>query len=169
MAPVSRRPRARSEGVRRLGFLIGLALAGCGGAHRDYPRWTVAAAATSQSECVLAQAWIRVSGKTGVGMTVQLRSLGDCTVRVARAELVIAGQRVAAELPAALTLPGRSQAYLWLPFAFDNNQAWNDGARRGQFELVLEANGRAGAPWVIPATHGFVSGRWKPEPTPGRY
>lgn len=142
--------------------LIGALIAGCGGAYRDYPRWTIASDGGNRTDCVEAHAFVRVSGKTGVGMTVQLRTYGDCAVRVARAELVIGTQRHAADRPALQTLPGRSLVYVWLPFPFDNNQAWNDGARTGQFELQLEANGHTGETWIIPATHAFVSGRWKP-------
>lgn len=158
-ADVRRASRPRSWDVRLVPLL--LVLAGCGGAYRNYPRWTLDDGATTATGCVDATAFVRVSGKTGVGLTVQLRSHGDCAVRIARAELVLGKHRHAAELPPPQTLPGRSLVYVWLPFAFDNNRAWNDGKRRGQFELVLEANGVAGAPWIIPATHQFVGGRWK--------
>lgn len=141
--------------------MIGAVLAGCGGAYRNYPRWTIDEGTTTRTDCVEAQAFVRVSGKTGVGVAVQLKSHGDCAVRVTRAELVIGAQRHAAEVPQVTTLAGRSLVYVWLPFAFDNNRAWNDGLRSGQFELQLEANGHAGAPWIIPTNHEFVGGRWR--------
>jgi hypothetical protein len=158
----------RSWGVRVIVLLLG-ALAACGGAYRDYPRWRLTAPAPARTDCVEAQAFVRVSGKTGVGVSVQLRSFGDCAVRIARAELVLGDRRYPAELPPPQTLPGRSLVYVWLPFAFDNNAAWNDGRRSGRFELQLEANGHTGETWIIPATHGFADGRWKPVPKWGAY
>jgi hypothetical protein len=163
-AAVSAAAPPRSWPVRVLApLLFAIAVAGCGGAYRDYPRWTLADATPRRVDCVEAQAFVRVSGKTGVGVTLALRSRGDCVVRIARAELVVGDTRFPAELPAAQTLPGRSLVYLWLPFPFDNEALWNDGRRRGQFELALDVNGVTGAPWIIPATHDFVGGRWKPE------
>lgn len=145
-----------------------LAPAGCGGAYRDYPRWRLTGGTEYANDCVEATGFVRVSGKTGVGMSVQLRSRRDCAVQVTRAELVLGDRRYPAELPPAQTLPGRSLIYLWLPFAFDNNAAWNDGRRRGQFELELTANGQPLA-WTLPAVHEYVNGRWKPAPTVGGY
>lgn len=149
--------------MRALLVLLAVAVAACGGARRNYPRWTLAAGATPhRADCVDARAFVRVSGKTGIGVTLALRSHGTCAVRVARAELVVGTRRFPAALPPAQTLPGRSLVYLWLPFPFDNNALWNDGLRRGQLELVLETGGVARAPWILPAEHAWVGGRWTP-------
>ena len=129
---------------------------------RAYPRWMLDRDTTLDHACLAAEAFVRVSGKTGVGMTVALKSHGTCAVRVVRAELVLDGQRVPAEVPPVPPLPGRSLAYLWLPFPFDNNAAWNDGRRRGQFELELAIGDAPPVTWIIPAHHDFVAGRWEP-------
>jgi hypothetical protein len=130
-------------------------LAACGGGLREYPRWRFASGAPTEMErgCVLGRSFIRMSGKTGVGVTVELRSRGDCTVRFTRAELVLDGMRGAATLPEPLTLRGRSLVYVWLPFELDMDRAWNDGKRSGAFEIDLEVAGVAAPTWRIPADH----------------
>ena len=144
-----------------------IAAAACGGPVRAYPRWSFDSGTQLDRGCLAAEAFVRVSGKTGVGVTVALRSRATCAVRIARAELVVGDLRVPAELPPAQTLPGRSLAYAWLPFAFDNNAAWNDGKVRGQLELDVELGDGERATWIIPAHHGFEAGRF--EPGRGRY
>ena len=140
-----------------------VALAGCGGAYRDYPRWRLTGGADVAHDCVEATGFVRVSGKTGVGLSVQLRSRRDCAVQITKAALVLGDRRYPAELPPAEQLAGRSLVYVWLPFAFDNNAAWNDGRRSGQFEIELTANGQP-VVWTMPAVHEYVNGRWKPAP-----
>ncbi|MBZ0234402.1 MAG: hypothetical protein K8M05_18880 [Deltaproteobacteria bacterium] len=128
-------------------------VAACGGAYREHPRWRFTAPAELEAGCVLGRSFIRMSGKTGVGVTVELRSRGDCTVRFTRAELVLDGMRAPATLPAPLTLKGRSLVYVWLPFELDNERAWNEGKRAGTFELDLEVDGAAAPTWRIAADH----------------
>lgn len=141
--------------------LLSLFAASCGVAVRDYPRWTFDAPTPLASDCLEAEAFVRTSGKTGVGVTVALRSHRTCAVRITRAELILDDQRVAAELPAPQTLPGRSLAYAWLPFAFDNNAAWNRDDRRGRVELDIAVGDAAPTTWSLPATHRFVAGRFR--------
>ncbi|MBK9036650.1 MAG: hypothetical protein IPL61_36275 [Myxococcales bacterium] len=141
-----------------------IAAAACGGPARAYPRWSLDSGTHLDHGCLDADAFVRTSGKTGVGVTVALRSHATCAVTIARAELVVDDLRVAAELPPVQTLPGRSLIYAWLPFPFDNNGAWNDGKRRGQFELEVIVGDGARATWIIPAHHAFASGRYEPGP-----
>jgi hypothetical protein len=124
----------------------------------ERPRWRLTAPSDYAHDCIVGRAFVRKSGKTGVGMTLELRSRGDCAVTIARAELVLAsGRRVPAGIRAVPPLAGRSLVYTWLAFPFDNNAAWNRGDRDGVFELDLAI---AGAPapattWRIPARHAF--------------
>jgi hypothetical protein len=147
--------------------MVGLAtlLVACGGAYREYPRWRFTEAAELEHGCTLARSFIRMSGKSGVGVTVELRSREDCTVRFARAELVLDGLRAPATLPAPLTLHGRSLVYVWVPFEFDNERAWNDGRRSGTFEIDLEVAGAAAPTWRIAADHRREH-RYKPGSDP---
>jgi hypothetical protein len=133
-------------------LVVLLTLGGCGGASRELPRWRFTQATDVDAGCVLGRAFVRMSGKTGVGVTVELRSRGDCTVRFARAELVLDGRRAPATLPAPIELRGRSLIYVWLPFEFDNNRAWNDQLRDGTFEIDLDAAGTT-TTWRIAAAH----------------
>lgn len=144
----------------RTAWLLLLAATACGGPIRAYPRWTLDGDTHFAHGCLDADAYVRVSGKTGVGVTVALRSHATCAVRITRAELVIDQQRVPAELPPPPALPGRTLAYVWLPFAFDNNAAWNDDHRAGRFELDVAIGDAAPVTWTIPAHHAFVAGRW---------
>jgi hypothetical protein len=128
-------------------------LSACGGAYREFPRWRFTQPTEVERGCLLGRSFIRMSGKTGVGMTVELRSRGDCTVRFARAELVLDGVRAPARLPEPLALRGRSLVYVWLPFEFDNEAAWNDGKRAGAFEIDLEVAGAMEPTWRIAADH----------------
>ena len=142
-----------------------LALAACGGPVRAYPRWILSDGNRFAADCLEAEAFVRTSGKTGVGVTVALRSRSTCAVRITRAELILDDGRAAAELPPPETLPGRSLVYTRLPFAFDNNAAWNRGDRRGRFEVAVAIGDAAPRTWVIPAEHRFVDGRFQPAPT----
>lgn len=146
----------------RVAFFALLAAA-CGGPVRDYPRWTFDAPPRLSADCLEAEAFVRTSGKTGVGLTVALRSHRTCPVRITRAELVLARERVAAELPEAQTLPGRSLTYAWLPFAFDNNAAWNRDDRTGRFEVDVAIGDAAPTTWTFAANHRFVDGRFQPD------
>ncbi len=139
-----------------------LALAACGGPIRAYPRWILGDGSRFAADCLEAEAFVRTSGKTGVGVTVALRSRATCAVRITRAELIFDDGRAAAELPPAEELPGRSLAYAWLPFAFDNNAAWNRGVHHGRFELDVAIGDAPPRTWVIAAEHRFVDGRWQP-------
>lgn len=135
-------------------------VAACGGPYRAYPRWTLDSGTHFTHDCLDADAFVRASGKAGVGMTVALRSHATCPVRVVRAELIVDDLRVPATLPPMPPLPGRSLAYLWLPFEFDNNAAWNERKRDGRFELDVAIGDAPPVTWTIPAHHAFEHGRW---------
>lgn len=117
----------------------------------ERPRWRVAATELAH-DCVLARGFVRKTGKTGFGMTLELRSRGDCAVAIARAEVVLAdGHRAPAGIRALAPLRGRSLIYTWLAFPFDNNAAWNRGVVDGQVELDLVVNGRRAPTWRLAA------------------
>lgn len=120
----------------------------------ERPRWRITADRGWQHGCALGRAFVRKSGKAGVGMTVQLRSRTDCNVTIARAELVLAsGERVAAGVRQVPAMKGRSLLYTWIAFPFDNNRAWNRGDVDGTFELDLVLDGAAAPTWRMPAHH----------------
>jgi len=121
----------------------------------ERPRWRVTAPTAYDHGCVLGRAFIRKSGKDGVGMTVELRSRTTCQVVIARAELVLAsGERVPAGIRQVAPMTGRSLLYTWLAFPFDNNRAWNRGVVDGAFELDLVLDGAPAPTWRFAAHHG---------------
>ena len=123
-----------------------LLLAACGDpAHpRHYPRWIVDGAdpQIQWRECAGLRAFVRKSGKQGIGVTVEVRSRTDCALAITRAELVLDdGMRAPGVLPALGALRGRSLMYLWMPVRFDADGAWNRGVRRGRIEVALSIAG----------------------------
>jgi len=144
--------------MKLVAVVAALALAGCvlmrPPRPAERPRWRLAASPNFDHGCAWGKAFVRKSGKAGVGMTVELRSRGDCAIAIARAELVLAsGRRVPAGILDVPPMQGRSLAYTWLAFPFDNNAAWNRGDVDGTFELDLVTNGERAPTWRLPAHH----------------
>jgi hypothetical protein len=118
---------------------------------RTYPRWVLVGGRDLRHGCAIADAFVRRSGKEGVGVTVALRSTRDCDVRITRAALVFPDDVAAAGVvPAAAPMAGRSLAYAWIPIRFDGDRAWNQHRDRAALELELTVDGVARA-WKIPA------------------
>jgi hypothetical protein len=147
-------------------LLLLVALAACGDPRhpRHYPRWVIEPAAeVAWRECVGARAFVRRSGKQGLGVTLELRSRTDCAVTIARAEVTLEdGTRAAGEPPPLDGLHGRSLVYLWMPVRFDGDRAWNRGVRHGQLELTLALGGVAQPPITFPLVETWT-GVWGPE------
>lgn len=117
----------------------------------ERPRWRLAGDAPFDSGCALGRAFIRKSGKTGFGVTLQWRSRGDCQVAIEAVSLQLeGGGKITVPSIAPVALPGRSVVYAWLPVPFDNNAAWNDGYDRGTLELAVAVAGAPATPWRIP-------------------
>lgn len=132
---------------------------------RAYPRWKIEPAMeVAWRGCAGVRAFVRKSGKQGIGVALELRSRHDCAVTIPRAELVLDdGTRARGEVLPIEPLRGRSLVYLWMPVRFDGDLAWNRGAARGRLELELAIDGAAQPPIVVPVTQEW-SGPWK-EPT----
>jgi hypothetical protein len=131
-----------------------LALAGCVvvAPPAVRPRWQLTDAATLDSGCVAARAFIRKSGKTGFGMAVQLKSKGDCDVTFGPAALVFPdGVRLSSvnDGQPKLAMKGHSLLYAWLPIGFDNNDAWNQERNAAVVEVPVTV-GTATTTWKIP-------------------
>lgn len=136
---------------------------------RAYPRWQLVGNQHLAHGCLQADAFVRKSGKTGVGVALALRSLHDCDVRLVRAELVFPGGRRAAasaDARALAPLVGRSLRYQWLPVPFDNDASWDRGERAATLELELAIAGEV-IVWRMPAEHRFAEAwhdRWSTSP-----
>ena len=143
---------ARYWAVRAL--LLVIAVTGCIVTRpprlEERPRWYLAAPATYAASCVEAEAWIRKSGKTGLGLSLRLRSSRDCSFAVRDVRIVFGNGAIHARPLPEVKLPGRSQLYAWVPVTFDNDAMWNAGRTEAMVELDVVADGAPAAVWRIP-------------------
>lgn len=99
---------------------------------------------------MIARPLVRRSGKQGVGVQLELKSRGDCSVRFRSARLAFAsGKTIAVDVPPPQDLPGRSLVYAWWPIRFDNNAAWNAGENVAELHLAYDVAGTQGE-WTFP-------------------
>jgi hypothetical protein len=107
----------------------------------ERPRWRAVGTQTIDTPCASGRAFVRKSGKQGVGLTLMWKSRTSCTIAVESVHVALdSGGRIAAPLAMQpIELPGRSLRYTWLPVAFDNNRVWNDGSNTGVIEVALAA------------------------------
>jgi hypothetical protein len=111
--------------------------------------------------CAALSAFVSKSGKTGVGVSVAVRGRGSdggpCRVEIAQAHLELAGADIAPipakTLGAPVEVAAGQVAYIYVPFAFDNNAMWNAHIRDGAFVFTPVVDGHRAVPWRIPATH----------------
>lgn len=110
---------------------------------RNFPMWSLHTLGSRRLLCVELDAYVKKSGKTGVGLVLALRPVAaSCNVELESASLDIGGEHVAAS---ALPSPQRLHAatYLYLAFPFDNEAAWNAGRNDGALRLRLRAGARS--------------------------
>ena len=113
------------------------------------PRWHLPQGANLDADCLLGNAFVRKSGKQGIGLALRLRSRTDCAVSIDAVRVAFANSSVSAPPIAPMQLRGRSQIYAWLPVPFDNNAAWNRERNRATLELALRINGKP-VTWALP-------------------
>jgi hypothetical protein len=116
----------------------------------ERPRWRLIAPASYAASCIDGAAWIRKSGKTGIGLSLRLRSRGDCSFAIRGSRLVVGGHAIPTGSLAEIRLPGRSQLYAWLPVRFDNDALWNDDRNDATIELDVVVAGQPASTWSIP-------------------
>ena len=127
---------------------------------RNFPAWRVFSEAVRPVGCVQATAWVAKSGKTGLGLGLELSpaSGATCTIEVKNAVLVVnpgpQEQRVGyLNLPQPTVVQGYSALYI--PFAFDNEKSWNDGERDARLSLELVVDGVAQPVWSLSLHHEY--------------
>ncbi len=110
---------------------------------RNFPMWSMHTLGSRTLSCVELDAYVKKSGKTGVGIVLALRPVAPkCSVELEAASLDIGGEPVAVStLPAAQEV--RAATYLYLAFPFDNEAAWNAGRNDGALRLRLRAGARS--------------------------
>lgn len=115
----------------------------------ERPRWRITANDVLDDDCLIAHALIRKSGKSGIGMSLQLRSRQDCVFTTTSASLVFPnGSSLPLATPPPVELHGRSQLYAWLQLGFDNNEAWNRGRNTAVVTFAYTIGAKAGT-WKI--------------------
>jgi hypothetical protein len=132
---------------------------------RGFALWGPDGAGSRAVGCATVEAWVSKSAKTGLGLTLGARARGRepaCTVAVEDATLYLSsGQEVrpGAALPRELTIGDGSQAEgggsIYLPFAFDNNHAWNTGVRSATLRVTLRGQGEARVTWDVPLAQRY--------------
>lgn len=93
--------------------------------------------------CVTAAPFVRKTGKDGVGISLRLKSHGDCVVAIGKSQLhfVHAGIVDVSQGGQRYELKGNSVIDAWLPMLFDDNEAWNDGRNRAELFMEVQAGG----------------------------
>jgi hypothetical protein len=138
---------------RRRACLLALVVAGCAAhagsvrrsaAPTSLPYWQVssiwrASPVGRSAGCSSLDAWVSKSGKTGLGLTVELRKSGACSAEILEATLTVAGQPVSAVTASPSTTGDREHRYL--PFLFDNDRAWRSGVQDARVTLLVRAEG----------------------------
>src|SRR5688572_9778555 len=112
------------------------------------PRWYLQQSSLD-ADCLLGDAFVRKSGKQGIGLALQLRSRTDCAVAIDSVRVAFAKSAVTVPSIAPLQLRGRSLVYAWLPVPFDNNAAWNAERNTATLELAMRVNGKP-VTWQLP-------------------
>jgi hypothetical protein len=135
---------------------------------RNYPAWELLNGQAKVHGCADAVAWVSKSGKSGVGLTVEIRTRGACRVSVPRAALILAdGTEVAGRVEEPTDEAGNANGrFIYVAFLFDNNRAWNRGIRTGRFDFDLTVDDRAER-WSMDAEHrldGFHRDLAEPRP-----
>lgn len=119
---------------------------------RGYPAWIVAGPAKRDVGCGQVEAWISKSGKQGLGATLRFTSATEsaCYVKITGAQVALAGDTIGTlvALPTAVAPP--PAAYVYLPFGFDNEAAWNDRRNAAELRLTLAPAGGPEIAWTIP-------------------
>ena len=128
--------------------LVSVALLGCASG-RVYPEWRPIAPTARSIECAEVDTWVKRSTKSGLGLIVSARGQTEqrCQVQLLDAQLEIEGKSpaiapAAPQQARAFRLTERDTVFLYVPFVFNANQAWNDGDRTAVFHVSLNVNGR---------------------------
>lgn len=130
--------------VKWLPVLVLLAACGDPDHARQFPRWVMVDDGAPQVQwrgCAGMRAFVRKSGKQGIGVTLEIRSKLDCPVDLTATAVLSDGTTSVVEKHIGLT--GRSLLYEWLAFHLDGDRAWNRGARSGRLDLAVVVAGEA--------------------------
>ncbi|MGZ3421508.1 MAG: hypothetical protein ACXVEF_10950 [Polyangiales bacterium] len=108
---------------------------------RTYPSWARAQTVPTSVGCLRVDGWVVQSGKQGLGLTLEVSTPSDvCPFSMRVAELDVGGERVQAKsLPASATLHHGQTIWVYLPFFFDGDRAWNEDRRAASLRLAFDS------------------------------
>jgi hypothetical protein len=135
---------------------------------RGYPAWIVAGPATRDVGCARVQAWISKSGKQGLGVTLRFSTEDQrpCLVQITRADVVLAGAAMATLTTVPTAVAPAPTSYLYLPFGFDNEAAWNEGKNLATLRIGLAPPDGPAITWEIPLEQRLESYHVQTPPNP---
>jgi hypothetical protein len=129
------------------------------GRPRTYPTWSVTDR-TVQLGCAQARARVVRSGKQGVGLVVDLEGQSTtCKFALREAEMTLQGEVRRAQImvaPARIA-PG-TRLSVYVPIAFDGDDAWNRGAHDARLVLRATVDGKEVEGIGLAMTHAFLGG-----------
>lgn len=139
---------------RALAVAIGLASTAClSEGPRFYPEWHTSGNQAVIEGCARIDGWIAKSGKQGLGLIVHLlgTSPNGCAPVLRGVELRIEDRVYPAlRLPPAPQLREGQEVFVYVPIAFDGNEAWNDeDQRHGTITIVTTPAATAPVVWPI--------------------
>lgn len=160
-------PRRAAPGARRLEIAGAIVAAAASVATSPAPRpftaWRVEAGEHRAVGCARVDVWTAKSGKEGVGFSIEAHPAADCPIRLEAASITIGEVRIA---PLAIPRDPLHEAdVVYLPFVFDNEALWNQGARRGRLELVFVVAGERST-FVSEIVHAWDDARPRFPPLP---
>jgi hypothetical protein len=106
---------------------------------RGYAMWTFVDRIPLQTPCGPVEAWVAKSGKEGLGVTLHLQTARPaCAFSTAHASLSLHDQNIVASATFPAAAEERDgERFIYLPFLFDNNKAWNRGWNQATLDLQL--------------------------------
>ena len=115
-----------------------------------FPMWEIADPVIICPQDVEIRSWFAKSGKEGAGLVLRFENLtdGTRTVAVPRAQMFV-GESEESDQPAELVVDAKSipragftrNHSVYLPFAFDNQRAWNRQWRHATVVIEVEIDG----------------------------
>jgi hypothetical protein len=111
---------------------------------RNYPKWQLEKS-SQHVGCAKIDAWVSKSGKEGVGINLRVASSRSdrCNVEILSGVIDVGGKRVPLPRRPAPLNPG-APVFVYLPFPFDNERAWNEGRRTARLELRVKTSSGGG-------------------------
>src|SRR5262249_31073787 len=108
-----------------------------------YPAWAPSEPVRWNFECASVELRVAKSGKEGAGVVLEARtSAPSCALRVEKARMVLGSRPVdSTGLPTTFTVVADHPTFVWLPFRFDGDAAWNSGDRKALIQMEIGAGG----------------------------